>query len=174
MLAVAALAAAALGACSSQAEGPPPEEAADVVAGGFGLGTDVRQCLLERFEDDPSATIALAVGGSASLDDRRALQAALEACIEPQTLAEVIAAGAGAGVPGTGDDRQACLEREVLALDDDRRALLLVGLALSGDGTPDQLDIDLGAVTSELFETCDVAFSDEPAPPADSGATTTP
>ncbi|MCD9623130.1 hypothetical protein [Rhabdothermincola salaria] len=152
----------ALGACSSEPEGPPPAEAADVVAGGFGLGTDVRQCLLGRFEDDPSSSVALSIGGAASLDDRRALQDVLEGCITPEALAEVIAAGAGAGVPGTDGERQACLEREVLALDQERRSLLLVGLALSGDGTPDQLDVDLGAVTSELFAACDVAFDTDP------------
>ena len=164
--------AAVLGACSSDPEGPPPEEAADVVAGGFGLGTDVRQCLAERFGDEASASAALAIGGSASLDERRALQDVLEVCVTPEILADVIAVGAGAGVPGTDDERQACLRQEVLALDDEKRSLLLVGLALSGDATPDQLDIDLGVVTGELFAACDVTFSEAPGSETPDGDTT--
>lgn len=154
-----------VGACSSEPGGPPPQEAAEVVTSGFGFGGDVRQCLLRAFEDDPSATAALAIGGSASTGQRQALLAVLEACIAPEDLAEVVASSAAAGIPGTDEAEQACLRGAVLGLDDERRGLLLVGLVLSGDGTPDQLDVDLGGVTDGLFTECGVAFEPEPTPP---------
>jgi hypothetical protein len=159
------------GACSSDPEGPSPEDAARVVASGFSLGPEVRTCLEDRFDDDRDATVALGIGGRASAAQRDDLGAVLTSCISPEVLSGAVAASIAAGVPGTSEDQTTCLREAVLDLDEDRRDLLMVGLALSGDGVPDQLDVELGEVTGELFEVCDVSLAPSaPGPDAPPGA----
>jgi hypothetical protein len=150
-----------LAACSSSSpDGPSPEEAARTLTAGFALDQGTEQCFRERFEQDEGATTALAVGGGASSGERGALQAVLVACITPEQFGDVVAESVGSAIAGTGTEQQQCLRTATVALPPERRSLLMVGLALSGDGTPDELDADLGEVTSELFGTCSVRLSE--------------
>ena len=118
---------------------------------------------MEAFGDAPKAVDALSTGGDASTEQRDALLGVLETCISPTVLAGLVATAVTGGVETT-DGAATCLRGAVEELPSERRAVLLVGLALSGDGEVTQLDIDLGSVTSELFDRCEIA--PEPAEPS--------
>lgn len=151
----------AVAGCASTPAGPPPADAARVVASGFGLGTDTEACLEPAFAADDGSTAALALGGEATTAQRQRFLTSLEVCITPSDVADIVATGVAGGVSGTDADDEACLRAEVLALPADRRGVLLVGLALSGDGTVTRLDQDLSEITTTLFEACGVG-SDAP------------
>ncbi len=94
----------------------------------------------------------------------------LEACISPAELGGLVALAISGGVT-TAEGASACVREAVEELPDDQQAVLLVGLALSGDGDPTQpLDDDLRSVTTELFDRCAItvgaADSDGVAPGA--------
>ena len=150
--------AASLG-CSS---GEPPESAASAesaartVTAGFGAGDGVEACLVEAFGDAPEAIDALATGGSAPIEQRGALQGVLESCISPAELGGLVAVAISGGVTTT-EGAASCLRDAVEELPEERQAVLLVGLALSGDGdASQQLDVDLRSVTTELFDRCSI------------------
>ena len=148
--------AASLG-CSSSESTPSAgsaESAARTVTAGFGAGGDVEACLVEAFSDAPEAIDALATGGGAPMEQRDTLQGVLEICITPAELGGLVAVAISGGVT-TAEDAGACVRDAVEELPDEQQAVLLVGLALSGDGdVTQQLDVDLRSVTTELFERC--------------------
>ncbi len=143
--------------CSSEDAAADAEAAAETVSDGFGAGREVETCLLEAFTDAPAARDALSTGGDAPLEQRRALQGVLETCISPAELGGLVAVAVTGGVT-TAEGGAACLRSAVAELADERQAILLVGLALSGDGdVTQQLDADLRSVTTELFDRCGIA-----------------
>ena len=151
-------AAATLGCSSSDrtVSAESAESAARTVSAGFGANDEVEACLVEAFGDAPQALDALSTGGDAPTEQRRALRGVLEICISPAELGGLVAAAVSGGVT-TAEGAAACLRSAVEELPDERRAILLVGLALSGDGdVTQQLDVDLGSVTTELFDRCGI------------------
>lgn len=141
--------------CSKGPSGPPPDEAATIVTQGFALDASVQPCLQKAFSDIGGSTRALAVGGKASDGDKALLRSALDRCISADDLAASVSGSVGKGLGAT-TAQQDCLRQAVLGLDQDQRDLLLVGLALSGDATPDDLDVQLGQLTAQLFQDCAV------------------
>ena len=141
--------------CSKGPSGPSPQEAATIVTQGFSLDASTQPCLEKAFSDIGGSTRALAVGGKASDGDQTLLRSALSRCISADDLAAIVSGSVGQGLGAT-TTQQDCLRQGVLGLDQDQRDLLLVGLALSGDATPDDLDVKLGQLTAQLFKDCSV------------------
>jgi len=150
-------------ACRSSPDAPSADAAAQTVASGFGLSTDDRPCLQQAFSDNPDARVAMATGGESTTAQRESLRGVLETCISPTELAAIVARDAAGAIPGADPARQECLRSTVDGFDPDTRAILLVGLVLSGDGAVTQLDVDLSSVTSKLFSACNVQ-QDSPSP----------
>ena len=153
--------------CSStpDPEAATPDEAAQVVTSGFELDDAAHDCLRDAFETTDGAAAALTLGGSAPERQRTALTGVLDRCVTAEAFADITARSVAEGVAGTTRDQQACVHQAVLDLPAERRTTLMVGLALSGDAQPDDLDVEVGEITQDLFDACDVTL--------DVGATTT-
>jgi hypothetical protein len=168
---VALLVAASCG--SSKGSSVSASEAGSTVAAVFDLSPDQQRCLEEHFASDPDARRVLVGQEVASEHDLTAMGQVEAACISPETLAAAITSGASDAFGGTLTDTQtSCLSDGVLALGDDERQKLLVGLVVSNSGALGDADLaEMGKVTSGLLEGCHLDTATSQTAPASPGTT---
>ena len=123
---------------------PTADEAARVIAEGFGLDDAAQRCLREAFDSEHI---------------RSAVAAALDGCISPESFADAVAVAVAGAVPGGTPERDACLRGAVLALEPDQRSTVMLGLVLSGDTEIDELQTERAQIVQGLYDECDVSLT---------------
>ena len=148
------------GACSAGGHAADATVAAGVVSDTFRVPNEARACLQERFQADPTATRVVVTTGEPSDAARAALADDVEACVSKDQFAAAVAARISANLPPP-DSAQTtaqveCLTTNLLALGDDQRRALLVGLVALGTPATGPLAQDRATVVNAIYGACGV------------------
>jgi hypothetical protein len=132
-----------------------PASAAQTIAAVYRLSDSQESCLTRAFDANRAATRPLASDGPATDGDLTALGSVAATCIPASTLSDAIVGGAG----GLTTAQQACVQREVAALDKADRATLLAGLAVPNVLGDIQTAL-LGKITQGVLDRCHISLPD--------------
>jgi len=150
-----------VGACSAGGTSADATVAAGVVSETFRVPDQSRACLQQRFLDDPTGTRVVVSTGEPSDAARAALADDVEACVSNDQFAAAVAARISANLPPP-DSAQTtaqveCLTTNLLALSDDQRRALLVGLVALSTPPTGPLAEDRATVVNAIYGACGVA-----------------
>jgi hypothetical protein len=163
-----ALVLAGLVSCSSSSSGTEEQDApqaAESVAGTFGLDEAGQECLEDEFEARPAGRELLTGETEPSAAAQEALVTVLDTCVGHEQFARSMALSISASLPpatdgpsGTADPtaQTECLEREILGLDEARRRAFMVGLLALGAPPTGELALARNDVTNGLYQACGV------------------
>jgi hypothetical protein len=161
--ALVAVAVLALSGCTDSSSGsstPSPEDSAAVVAEAFRLPDSTRSCLVDGFSQRSEARAAMAPGVEPSGTQQEQLGDVVQACVSDADFATALATVMTASLPPTdptrAEEQTACLRDAVVALDDDERRTLQVGLLTLGGALDSDLALARGDLVNRLTATCDV------------------
>jgi len=149
------------GACSTGGTAADATVAAGVVSDTFRVPDESRACLQERFQADPTGTHVVVSTGEPNDAARAALADDVEACVSHDQFAAAVAARISANLPPP-DSAQLtaqvdCLTTNLLALSDDQRRSLVVGLVALGTPPTGALAQDRATVVNAVYGACGVA-----------------
>jgi hypothetical protein len=167
LLAVTLAGVAVLGACSSSSSGTEDQDAAQAagtIAQVFALDEDGEACLEDELESRPEAWSLLTGEDEPSAATQDALALVLESCVTEEQFATAVAGGISASLPPRGTDdpsaQTECLHEQILALGDDQRRVLMVGLLALAAPPTGELAIARNDVINGLYGACGVEIAD--------------